>query len=382
MQRLAFVLAALLALPADAGWQKVSSGWVKLSDGGGTSTPATCTTAGQVPIFLGSPLALGCDAGLTYASASDTLTVKGTVTAGNYTTTALGTPTVTSPLTVNGTPGSTTYGYKAVAFLNDGTSSAASAEVTVATGPATLNGTDNITVAVPAVTGMAYYNLYRTTPLPLVKIYSGVAPSYIDVGTDLGAATLPSTNTTGRVLVGDGSAAAPSVAPTRDGTTGFAFSPSPGAGAIDMVLAGNSVSYVSAGRFNLRADTKLHWDNDTFVSSPATSILQLGPPPNATPVLNTLLVGESGAGTDIAGGGGVVASAPGTGSGAPSVLTFKTPTVHGSDAVAQTLDTRLSLQEGHVNIPGLPVFADNTAAAALNVGDLYRTSTGVLMVRY
>ena len=93
MKRLAFALAALLALPANAGWQKVSSGWVRLSDGGGlgSSTPATCTTAGMVPVFLGSPLALGCDAGLTYDAATDTLTVGGAVV----------TPKWTNPLDAN-----------------------------------------------------------------------------------------------------------------------------------------------------------------------------------------------------------------------------------------------------------------------------------------
>ncbi|MFC4740006.1 hypothetical protein ACFO3U_08365 [Flavobacterium ponti] len=33
-------------------------------------------------------------------------------------------------------------------------------------------------------------------------------------------------------------------------------------------------------------------------------------------------------------------------------------------------------------VVGLPVYADNTAAAALSIGDFYRTSTGVVMVKY
>ena len=35
-----------------------------------------------------------------------------------------------------------------------------------------------------------------------------------------------------------------------------------------------------------------------------------------------------------------------------------------------------------VTYPSLPVYADNTAAASLAAGTLYRTSTGVLMVKY
>ena len=37
---------------------------------------------------------------------------------------------------------------------------------------------------------------------------------------------------------------------------------------------------------------------------------------------------------------------------------------------------------GLLQAPNLPVFSDNTAAASLAVGTLYRTATGVLMVRY
>lgn len=123
----------------------------------------------------------------------------GSLQAGNLTATALATPAITSPLTVNGTPGATTYGYKAVAFLNDGSHTAASPEVTVATGPAALGVTDNITIAWPAVANQAYSKLYRTTPLPIVLVYSGTAPTYLDVGTDLGAAVPETSNSTGIV---------------------------------------------------------------------------------------------------------------------------------------------------------------------------------------
>ena len=80
MKRL-LCLALLLAAPAFAQTDMVGSP-CSMTDGScsssGTSVPATCTTAGMVPVFLGSPLALGCDAGLTYDAAVDTLTV-GTV---------------------------------------------------------------------------------------------------------------------------------------------------------------------------------------------------------------------------------------------------------------------------------------------------------------
>lgn len=42
----------------------------------------------------------------------------------------------------------------------------------------------------------------------------------------------------------------------------------------------------------------------------------------------------------------------------------------------------INLFNGFLNAPNLPVFADNTAAAALAVGTLYRTPAGVVMVRF
>lgn len=49
-------------------------------------------------------------------------------------------------------------------------------------------------------------------------------------------------------------------------------------------------------------------------------------------------------------------------------------------AVALTLQP----SGGRLNVPTLPTYADNAAAVAggLAAGDMYRTSTGVVMVRY
>jgi len=64
--------AFLAAVTLGAQAQPLTGGLLGRSAGGST-VPATCTTAGMVPVFLGSPLALGCDAGLTYDAATDTL---------------------------------------------------------------------------------------------------------------------------------------------------------------------------------------------------------------------------------------------------------------------------------------------------------------------
>lgn len=80
MKRLlaALLLVASPALSQSNGWREIANGWGEIQTPPGYSTfpaPATCTTAGQIPVFLGSPVAMGCDAGLTYDAATDTLTV-------------------------------------------------------------------------------------------------------------------------------------------------------------------------------------------------------------------------------------------------------------------------------------------------------------------
>lgn len=79
MKRLlaALLLVASPALAQANGWGEIQNGWGEIQTAtGGSSTPATCLTAGQIP-FLGSPtsLGMGCDAGLTYDAATDTLSV-------------------------------------------------------------------------------------------------------------------------------------------------------------------------------------------------------------------------------------------------------------------------------------------------------------------
>lgn len=83
MRRLAALL--LAALPA-AAQISIPAAPCSMTDGscaGGSSAsyatltpPATCTTAGMLPIFLGSPLALGCDAGITYDATNKKLVLN------------------------------------------------------------------------------------------------------------------------------------------------------------------------------------------------------------------------------------------------------------------------------------------------------------------
>ena len=71
MKRL-IALALLVAAPAlgqiNNGWQELPNGWGEIQAAAGP-VPAGCT-AGSVALFLGSPVAMGCDAALTYTTAT------------------------------------------------------------------------------------------------------------------------------------------------------------------------------------------------------------------------------------------------------------------------------------------------------------------------
>lgn len=65
MKRLlaALLLVASPALSQSNGWREIANGWGEIQTPPGYSTfpaPSTCTTAGQIPVFLGSPLAMAC----------------------------------------------------------------------------------------------------------------------------------------------------------------------------------------------------------------------------------------------------------------------------------------------------------------------------------
>lgn len=99
----------------------------------------------------------------------------------------------------------TTYGYKAVSYLADGTSTAASAEVTTAAGHATLSSSNYVRVVLAPSAGSVSTRLYRTTggAAPPKLIYTGTATTFDDVGAAGTAQTPATTNTTGQVLSGD-----------------------------------------------------------------------------------------------------------------------------------------------------------------------------------
>lgn len=144
----------------------------------------------------------------------------------------------------------------------------------------------------------------------------------------------------GKILVADGTAAAPSIAFAGGG--GLFFNTD----GPELVNAGGArIAYAGNGYFNLRNGVIFGTDGSSYISFPTAATAQLGKAPNATPVANTLIIGESGSGTNIAGANGTISCGPGTGSAVGCSLIFQTPTAHGSDAVAQTPTTRWAFND-------------------------------------
>jgi hypothetical protein len=113
-------------------------------------------------------------------------------------------------LTVNGTTGATTYGYKCVAKRGSVITDASS-EATATDGPATLTATNHIRVTPPYVAGATGYDIYRTTgggtqgKIGSITAHnqSGVQRNYLaDTGRTGDSADEPTQNLTGELVAG------------------------------------------------------------------------------------------------------------------------------------------------------------------------------------
>ena len=139
---------------------------------------------------------------------------------------SLATPT---GLTVvpQGTTGATTYGYKVAALLADGTTTtAATAEVTIANGNATLTATEFNRISWTAVTGATSYNVFRIT---------GGATQGKITATPITAVTLDDPGT-----------AASGAAPTANGTGSILFA-TDGVGSIGAAAGNRPRSIFTTG---------------------------------------------------------------------------------------------------------------------------------------
>lgn len=102
-------------------------------------------------------------------------------------------------LSTTGTAGTTSYSYVVVAKNTGGDISAASAVATIATGNATLNGTNYNVLTITAVAGATSYDIYRTasggTPSTTGKVGNTATTTFNDTGLAGDGTTAPTSPT-------------------------------------------------------------------------------------------------------------------------------------------------------------------------------------------
>lgn len=146
-----------------------------------------------------------------------------------------------------GVAGATTWSYRIVAKLPDGTVTVGGATGSTTSGNATLDTNNFNTLSWTAVPGASSYDVYRTvagfSPTSLGKITTVAVTSYNDQGAAGDSAAVPSTNTTGRLSwladntsdIGDASASRP-----RDVNAGRDVNAASAITAATAVVSGNT----------------------------------------------------------------------------------------------------------------------------------------------
>jgi len=206
---LALLLAPALAAQDTGAAYKLDKVAIRLDGGAGgaasyaamTAPPGCATT--ELAYFLGSPATLTClDA--TYTAATKTLALPyGTVTTGNLTASGLATPGAIT-VTPTGTTGATTYTYRLVWRLPDGTTTEGGAASTTAAGHATLSASNYNALSWAAGPAGTVTDVYRTVGgATQGKIASGLTGTTLsDTGLAGGGETAPTVDGTG-VVTGD-----------------------------------------------------------------------------------------------------------------------------------------------------------------------------------
>lgn len=118
--------------------------------------------------------------------------------------------------------------------------------------------------------------------------------------------------------------------------------------------------YAGAGKFDsLVLDTA---NQDVTLARLAAASLRLGAAPSATPIAQTLTLGEAsrpGTDTNVAGASGTIRSGLGTGNATGSSLILQTATAVASGSTTQTYATRLTLTST-LNTSASPLLVTNT----------------------
>lgn len=204
-----------------------------------------------------------------------------------------------------------------------------------------------------------------------VQVAAGTATqTYLDavIVTDGMVSIIPNLVMTGSIRAANGGGAAPSITFANSNTTGFSRLST---GGFNISVTGVIVGVTDSTAFGVGVvglafgGTSAVGSRDTFLKWSAAATLRLGNAANATPIAQTMIIGEAsrpGTDTDIGGSSGTIRSGLGTGVGTVSTLIFQTPTVAAAGSGVQTLVTRLTL----------------SVLGAAVIGDLYTSSTAFL----
>lgn len=163
-----------------------------------------------------------------------------------------------------------------------------------------------------------------------------------------------------RLLVGDGSTSAPSIALTSQTNSGFVSH----SGYLGIVAAGLEIIAFHSSALSILDSVPLQWASGVFSSVTtqlgpmAAASLRQGLAPNATPVAQIFTLGEAsrpGTDSNVAGASGTFRSGLGTGTGTVSTLIFQTPTVAASGSGTQTYTTRATITAAGIVVGGITV---------------------------
>ncbi|HEU0068584.1 MAG TPA: hypothetical protein VFQ26_04890 [Nitrospiraceae bacterium] len=158
---------------------------------------------------------------------------------------------------------------------------------------------------------------------------------------------------------------------------------------VGLVNLGGAVAfnYQGAGEISARDTGAIGFSpnaaynaQDAVITRAGPANLRIGKAASATPIGQTLTIGEAGAGDNIQGANGFIRSGAGTGSGEASRLFFQTPTPTGAGSAAQTYANRLEISyygiQAYTGIIA-PTVSAQDYTLGFN-GQLYAPSTGVI----
>lgn len=210
-----------------------------------------------------------------------------------------------------------------------------------------------------------------TIRTPAVAVAGTAVQTYVNavVITNAQIAITPNIIMTGDIRAANGGIAAPSITFANSNTTGFSRV---AAGGFNISVAGTGTGLFDAAAFGVGSVGLAFGASATVAArdvflrrDAAAAILRLGNAAGATPIAQTLIIGEAsrpGTDTDVGGSSGTIRSGLGTGVGTVSTLIFQTPTVAAAGSGVQSLVTRLTL----------------SVLGAAVIGDLYTSSTAFM----